>query len=60
MGEELEVKMEGTPEEVEAAIDTAIRNFEAFMVENSGSGPLISAEKAIIKTFLVYKHRKRF
>jgi hypothetical protein len=60
MGEGLEVKVEGTPEEIEAAIDAAINNFEAFMIQNSGSSPLIKAEKAIIKTFLIYKTRKKF
>lgn len=57
---ELEVKVEGTPEEVEAKIDNAISRFEAFMIENSGSTPLIKAEKAIIKTFLIYSTRKSF
>jgi hypothetical protein len=57
---EVTVLVEGTPEDVEAAVDAAIRRFEAFITEKSGSAPLISAEKAILKTFLIYAQQKRF
>jgi len=59
--ERVEVKVAGeSSEEAEAAIDADVKAFEKFLMENSGSSPLIKAERAILKTYMIYKSRKRF
>jgi len=56
----VEVKAEGTPEEVEASVDDVINRFESFIVSRSGSAPLMRIERAILKTFLIYAIREQF
>lgn len=43
-----------TPEQFNHMIDTELSNFEAAFVQY-GNAPLITAEKAILRTYIIWK-----